>query len=451
MQIKRAEILLILLSTIITLVLGLSLIRWLQPSLLGISNDMVLVSSNEKVTPYYENIFRKEDFLSEEINLKDPYVKIRGKQFLPDMHAMGPNDILGFRNEAVPSYADIIIIGDSQTYGNNAHMQENWPHYFAEYIQKGFSVYSMASGGWGAVQYFYAVSKATIFTPKIIVIAFYTGNDALETFSMAYGSDIWQEFISSKNLNKDDAPKITFPAPESEKWRVTFSDGVTTIFTPTLRNISNMKHPAVDAGYQSMIKIAKQIASIAKNEDIKIVFTIIPTKEYVYSGKIELDKINTIPAYKELINNEKTRIYKFTDALKNIQGAKYVDVITDLKAAALGSSPLYRDDANGHPIAEGYKIIGATIARELNKILTTSNVSNGLAIALTEIYTPIPVYIEDGKYWFVDVPGGNKLINVPDDLVSYAKDGNIQTIKKRDLEGLVYSGHIAIKKINNTY
>ena len=113
MQIKKVEILLILLSTIITLVLGLSLIRWLQPSLLGISNDMVLVSSNEKVTPYYENIFRKEDFLSKEISLKDPYVKTRGKQLLPDMDAIGPNDILGFRNEAVPNYADIIIIGDS--------------------------------------------------------------------------------------------------------------------------------------------------------------------------------------------------------------------------------------------------------------------------------------------------------------------------------------------------
>ena len=69
MQIKNVEILLILLSTTITLVLGLLLIRWLQPSLLGVSKDMILVSSNEKVTPYYENIFRKEDFLSKEIIL----------------------------------------------------------------------------------------------------------------------------------------------------------------------------------------------------------------------------------------------------------------------------------------------------------------------------------------------------------------------------------------------
>jgi len=443
MQIKKVEILLILLSTIITLVLGLSLIRWLQPSLLGISNDMVLVSSNKKVTPYYENIFRKQDFLTRELILKDPLIKGRARQLFPDIHAYGPNDILGFRNEAVPNYADIIIIGDSQTYGNNAYMLENWPHYFAEYIPKEISVYSMATGGWGAIQYFYAVAKATIFTPKIIVIAFYTGNDALETFSMAYGSDIWHEFISAENINKNDVPEVIFPAPESETWRVTFSDGVTTNFTPTLRNTSNMKHPAVDAGYQSMIKIANKIASIAKNEDIKIVFTIIPTKEYVYSRKIEFEKIDVIPAYSELINNEKMRIEEFSGALINIQGTKYVDVISDLKTAALGSSPLYKDDANGHPIAGGYKIIGATIARELNKILPTPSISDGLTLFNSRLL----VYIKEGRYWIVDVPSGSKFVDVPNELISFTKDGNIQTIKKRDLYGLVYSGHKAFKEM----
>jgi len=303
MKINKVEILLILLSTTITLVAGLLLIRWLQPSLLGVSNDMVLVSSNEKVTPYYENIFRKRDILVKDFILKDPLVKVRGKQFLPDMHIVGPNDILGFRNEAVPNYADIIIIGDSLTYGNNAHMLENWPHFFTEFIPKGVSVYSMATGGWGAVQYFYAAAKAPIFTPKIMVVAFYTGNDSLETFTMVYGSDIWREFISDKNLNKNDAPEVISPAPENEKWQVTFSDGISTIFTPNLRNVSNMKHPAVDAGYQSMIKIAKKIVGIAVNENIKIAFTIIPTKEYVYLRKIELEEIDVIPNYRDLVKN----------------------------------------------------------------------------------------------------------------------------------------------------
>jgi hypothetical protein len=202
MKIQNSEIILLLVSTLATVAMALLLIRWLLPSLLGISSDMILVKSSEEVVPYYEHIISKEDLSSEELFLKDPTIKTRRRQLYSDIATMGPNDLLGFRNEAVPNAVDIIVIGDSQTYGNNAMMQDNWPHYFGENLPAGVSVYTMASGGWGVAQYYYAFAKAPVFTPKLIIIAFYTGNDPLETFSMVYGSDIWREFIPDSKLSE---------------------------------------------------------------------------------------------------------------------------------------------------------------------------------------------------------------------------------------------------------
>ena len=62
--------------------------------------------------------------------------------------------MLGFRNAAVPVAADIVTIGDSMTYGNNAVMEENWPAWMLAALQReDVKVYNMSTGGWAAVQY----------------------------------------------------------------------------------------------------------------------------------------------------------------------------------------------------------------------------------------------------------------------------------------------------------
>ena len=46
-------------------------------------------------------------------------------------------------------------------------------------------MYSMAVGGWGAVQYLDMFTKAARFRPHTVIIAFYSGNDPLESFLTA--------------------------------------------------------------------------------------------------------------------------------------------------------------------------------------------------------------------------------------------------------------------------
>ena len=70
------------------------------------------------------------DFKSQDsILIKDPDHPRQGYALVSLMSAAcGPNDLLGFRNRSIPHSARIVAVGDSQTYGNNAGIEErNWP------------------------------------------------------------------------------------------------------------------------------------------------------------------------------------------------------------------------------------------------------------------------------------------------------------------------------------
>ncbi len=435
---KYIDILLLIGSAIITLIVALALIRWLQPSLLGLSSDLVLVRSSKEVVPYYENIFRKEDLNSKEFILQDPIINVRARQFFPDIGSMGPNDLLGFRNRAVPNDADIIVIGDSHTYGNNVIMWENWPHILEANLPKNVSVYSMATGGWGGVQYFYAFAKSLALVPRIVIIAFYTGNDSLETFSMAYGSEKWSYFIIDKTLTKSDVPEIIFPTPPSDHWAVSFSDGGSTVFTPKLRHGSIQKHPAVDAGYKIMVNIASFISEKCKEENIKVIFTIIPTKEWVYFKKIKKEGIEMIPTYEALVVDESSRISNFSRELLSIDNAVYIDVASKLQNAALGPVALYPENVNGHPLKKGYRIIAETIQPFIKQYVR--ELDDGLAVVTTDRGGLIPIYVSNNQFWIFsnDYKVIEERVNISE----------LPTYKTRTLTNMHYMGYIKLEDID---
>lgn len=350
-----------------TLTISLLVIRWMAPGLLGIPTDLQLVQTSKTLPPFYEAVFRTEDLQSNNFILQDPRTRVRAKPLFPNRLSMGPNDILGFRNHEVPNVADIIAIGDSQTYGNNAVADENWPNQMQNKLSaKGNNVYSMATGGWGAVQYLDMFMNSTVFKPRVVIVAFYTGNDPLESFQMAYGIDSWAVLKPDLALDKSDVPSITFPAPEEEWWPVTFRDGVQTIFTPTLRLGSNLDHPAVNAGYAIMADVAKRISTAAKPFQLQLLFTIIPTKELVYSLKVRQDNLKPPADYLTLLEREQHNVEQLSTSLRNLPNAVYVDVIAPLQQAALGNTLLYPQDINGHPVASGYEVIADTLTRKVN-------------------------------------------------------------------------------------
>jgi len=180
------EWLLLGLSVSVTLALAVALLRWWAPGLLGITPDLRVVRVSEEVVPFYENVFRVPE--GEEFILEDPHLLVRARPLEPPGY-LGPTDILGFRNRAVLTAPDVIAIGDSQTFGLNAPLRGNWPSRLREELaRQKAQVYSMATGGWGAVQYLDMVRKASVFGPKVVIVAFYSGNDPMESFRLITGS-----------------------------------------------------------------------------------------------------------------------------------------------------------------------------------------------------------------------------------------------------------------------
>ncbi len=100
----------------LTLIITLILVRWFAPQLLGIPVDLQLVRVAKEVPPFFDGVFRSEDYASRNYIISDPFIK-RAQPLLPSFFQVGPNDFLGFRNQNMPNVADIITIGDSQTYG----------------------------------------------------------------------------------------------------------------------------------------------------------------------------------------------------------------------------------------------------------------------------------------------------------------------------------------------
>lgn len=388
--------------TVLTVTLALGLIRLFAPQLLGGARDLQLVRASKEVPPFFENVFRRKDYESLEFIIQDPYVK-RAKPLFPEEPPVGPHDILGFRNRAIPNIADIVVIGDSQTYGNHAILADNWPSQLQAMLSsKQPVVYSMAVGGWSATEYLAMFNKALLFKPQVIVVAFYTGNDALETFIQAYGNDYYAFLRLNPKLDARDAPKVTYPAPESEWWKVAFKDGVKTIFTPKLRYAANQDHPAIRAGYAIMVETGRLMREMAQRHPVKLVFTIIPTKELVYAAKVAQEGLESPADYATLITEERKNARRLADDLRKIPDVTVVDLIDPLQEAAKNNIPLYPNDTNGHPVAAGYQVIARTLSSIIEPFLSPR--LEGLA-AVRQDETRYQVFlVRDSQVWLVPAP-----------------------------------------------
>ncbi len=376
---KKEWAVLLGIATVTTMIVLVS-VRWFAPQLLGIPIDLQSVRVSDTLPAFYEGIFRTIN--SQEFLLKDPYIRVRAKPFLPRSFTVGPHDLLGFRNHRIPNVADVVILGDSQTYGNNVLLEYNWPSRAQSLLGRQVSVYSMATGGWGAVQYLDMFAKSMFFRPQVVVVAFYGGNDPLESYMLAYGVEKWAPLKVAHALDESDrAPPVKFPAPPEESWPVTFSDGTTTVFTPSLRLQSNdVDFAVVREGWAIMEKAGTKISELGDQYDVTLVFTIIPTKELVYEKKILAEGIEPDPLYNRLVLTERANIERLAESFSRLHNVTYTDVVTPLQQAALQPVQIYPRDTNGHPIDTGYKVIAQAIAPVVKRLLTP--VQRTLAVAM---------------------------------------------------------------------
>lgn len=404
----RKEWLLALVSVGLTLAVVLGLIRWLAPGLLGVSTpvDLQVVQLDERLPPFYESMLGPDvlDPATPE-NRHDPLVGMRRKAMIPlNYESNTPYDLLGFRNYAVPVVADVVTIGDSQTEGMNATLEYTWPGMTARLLRpRGAVVYNMSKGGWGAVQYLYMAEKALAFRPRVLVVAFYTGNDPVEALKLAYGYEPWAS-LRQYDSEPEIAPSAWPPAPE-DMWRVAFPDGTGTVFTPKPRLTSNDRdYPGTAEGYRIMAEAGRRIADIGRNAAVPVVFTIIPTKEFVYAERVRSAGLEAPETYTRLVAHEGENIAELGAALSRLEGARFVDVVGPLRQVAATGAPIYLPISDGHPAPAGYEVIARVITPVLESLLPPPLANGAYRVAVPEGWRSAPVAYVRGRSvsWFRD-------------------------------------------------
>jgi hypothetical protein len=330
---------------------------------------------------------------------------------VPSPTARGGFDALGFRNRAVPKTADIVAIGDSQTYGNTATMDDSWPYALGRLL--GRHVYNMGLGGYGPNQYFELLkTKALGLKPRMVICGLSVTDDFDNAFHLTYGLDYWAYLraLPGVKVDFDTWDTEAEPAPSWQKkrrewlsqhsvlYQLVFHTGLgnrvkgelqiknaaelypgsaTTLIIPE-KHIEEAFQPTanlhgLDQGRESVregmritFELLKEMNETCWKNHIQFVVVVIPTKEMVFSQYLDHNgKIALSDVVDRLLVNERIaldRTFKFlTDA--NIT---YVDPLPLLRQSA-GQGLFARSAGDMHPNKNGYEIIAEAVAARLKQ------------------------------------------------------------------------------------
>lgn len=328
-------------------------------------------------------------------------------------------DDWGFKNDEVPDKADIVTIGDSQTFGINATLENNWPGHLQSLSQK--KVYNLSVGGYGPVQYYHLFkTKALQLDPDHIIIGYYVGNDPVDSYDMVYRSNAWPNLrnpdfsekldtattdtldyylgsnIFSKSSDQFLAGLRGWLAGNSILYRLVFHSpivsglkrqietalgmGPKTVknvdlnvpekqikegFRPVHRSfkmdITNFK---VQEGLRITLDLFKQMKQISDRRGIKFTVLLIPTKEIVYQDYLYdnenlrfTKEINNLLDHEHVIREKSINYFKEHDLA-------FIDALPSMQQAA-DSLKIYPPTYNDHPNPRGYELMAKSYFNSL--------------------------------------------------------------------------------------
>jgi lysophospholipase L1-like esterase len=332
------------------------------------------------------------------------------------------HDANGFRNDSVPQQADVVVLGDSQTWGVNAERQDAWPQQLSKL--SGHGVYNMGMGGFGPAQYKALLPQALGLSPKIIVVGFYFGNDIYDAYHMAYqfeahrdlrsraGGDLSVDTVGDKTnqlWNEEKQFHATFgrtslaglslwlrehvaigrllnrvhlwPGAQDvdyeidKSWASVHPDrgaicdwpGEETVFTTAYRLAGlDLDEPRIAEGVRISQELLSQMQIETEANRTKLIVLLLPTKETVYaraqSGKLKLDA-----NYQKLVDME-ARIRAAIILNCQNKHISCVDALPQLTAALDHGERLYPTTTESHPNARGYFVIASAVKENLGQL-----------------------------------------------------------------------------------
>lgn len=317
------------------------------------------------------------------------------------------HDQWGFRNRDVPHRADVVIIGDSQTYGVGVPRLSSWPAQLSELT--GRQVYNAALGGYSPVQYYELLRRYALrLKPSVVVVGFYFGNDLREAYVAVYGRSHYaalrrqsvpplESLVPTPSYNSRPlrgvrswllrhsvlygATLLSILPGRVQRAELIFSQTAndmvrlhhgtsSTVLAPAFRlRALDLDSPAVMEGLRLSLVHFQLMAQLCDTAGVAFFIALIPTKERVYQSLIDADpELRQHAALRKLLVQEGEADQRVRRFLQE-RGISYIDLLPPLQDAVL-HMPIYPPHEDGHPNAAGHSVIaravGRAIAQHLN-------------------------------------------------------------------------------------
>lgn len=335
------------------------------------------------------------------------------------------HDPLGFRNRSVPKEPVVIAFGDSQTYGVTVSREQAWPQQLEQL--GGPTTYNMAFSGWGPTQSVLLLGQALQLKPKLIVEAFYAGNDLVDSFTGVYirgqlpelkardsgalrsiaeaeKADPWaNKFVNPISLEagkKDKRP----PTNAAEwlartrlygLWRAAkraytrtansgdlddenrsqsdddhplFESGpLKTVFAPSYRFVAlDLADPRVAEGLRISLESLRLLSERSTAANVGFAVLLVPTKELAFKDAVARGGGQPSPTYQTLIEDEELFWQRTRDYLAAHQ-IRSIDALPTLRASIERGEQPYGEVADGHPNPLGQRLIAELVKTEVER------------------------------------------------------------------------------------
>lgn len=332
------------------------------------------------------------------------------------------HDANGFRNVLVPQRADIVTLGDSQTWGVNAQRPDAWPQTLGRLA--GRSVYNMGVPGYGPVQYWLLSKRALELSPRTLVIGLFLGNDLSDAHRRTYGSESHAElripnpppvlfddviFRQNRSLERDhrlflqqfgDTTSVgwrlwlrghtavgrlldrallrpghdawteierQWAEKRSDEFKIYDRGGVVTLLSISqVRDTTNLDDPRTAEGLRITLELLSRIQADAAKAGTRVLLLFIPSKESVFYGPFKQQN-GVDPVYEQLMQNE-LRTRAAVIARGGAEGMEHVDARPALVEAVGRGEQICSVDSDGHYLPRGYAIIAATVNEKLRQL-----------------------------------------------------------------------------------
>jgi lysophospholipase L1-like esterase len=333
------------------------------------------------------------------------------------------HDANGFRNASVPRQVDIITLGDSQTWGVNAKREDSWPDQLSRI--SGHSVYNMALGGFGPVQYQVLTSQALSLSPKLIIVAVYLGNDIYDAYSMVYQhenyrnlrdvnapADFTEDTVGARAQsfwNQEKEYHANFGRGSVSGWSfwlrehlaigrllnrtglwpgsadvdfeidrhwalsqpnrgiVCETPAIKTVFTTAYRLEGlDLNEPRIAEGLRITKNLIGDMKRQADASKVRLLVLLIPTKESAYAGVMS-QRQDSNSTYGKLIAMEGRVRQEIVEECRT-QNIDCLDALTSLSEALGRGESIYPTSTESHPNPRGYSVIASAVNNNLNKL-----------------------------------------------------------------------------------